>query len=193
MSLAPTCLTRVLLAGLSLLAHPAAAQDIWVRADQDVSRLTPAAFRQLPPQVISALEARRCTIPQSYGDSLPHNVIQGNFVKKGQSDWAVLCSRARASTILIVWGGPSSCPDEMEVREDKAYLRKIAGGRIKFSRQLRTVGRDYILKMYARFGGDPPPPLDHQGINDRDVGKSSVIRYCYDGRWLELTGDLTGD
>jgi hypothetical protein len=167
-------------------------QDEWARADQDTPRLTPAAFQKIPPKVVAAMEARRCTIPQSWADTAVHNVIKGAFENRNQVDYAVLCSRARASTILIIPGGPNSCPDEMEVREDKSYLRKIAEGKIRFSRRIAPVSRDYIIQMSERFGGDTPPPIDHQGINDVFEGKGAVIRYCYDGRWLELTGDQTG-
>ena len=167
----------------------ARAQDPWDLANQNVPRLTPAAFRKLPPQVVAALEARRCTIPQSYADSLSHNVIKGGFFKKGQTDWAVLCSRAQASTIVIVWGGKSECPDELEIREDQSFLRKVPGGGIKFARHVETVDRTYVVTMYQRFGGEAPPPIDHQGINDIFEGKGSTIRYCYDGKWLELTGE----
>jgi hypothetical protein len=164
------------------------AQDQWDLANQNVPRLTPAAFRKLPPEVVTLLEDRHCTIPQSYTDSVPHSVIKGSFYKKGQTDWAALCSRARASTIVIVWGGKSECPDEMETREDQSYLRKVTGGEIKFARHIKTADRTFIVTMYDRFGGEAPPPIDHQGIDDIFEGKGSTIRYCYRGKWLELTG-----
>ena len=180
------------LAASVALSEPAGAQDPWSLADQEIHRLTPAAFRQLPASVIAALEEKRCTIPQSSPDSIPHNVIRGSFGKKGQTDWAVLCSRARASTIVIVWGGPAACPDEMEVRKDRSYLLKDSEDRIRFSRRIEVAEPVYIIKMHERFGGEPPPPLEHQGINDSFLGKGSTIRYCKDNRWLELTGDQLG-
>jgi hypothetical protein len=79
----------------------------------------------------------------------------------------------------------------MEVREDRSYLQVGAGGRILFSRKIEPASRSYILTMHQRFGGEPPPELDHDGINDIVLGKGSTIRYCSDGKWLELTGDQT--
>ena len=76
----------------------------------------------------------------------------------------------------------------METREDQSYLQKVSGGEIKFARHIKTVDRTFIVTMYDRFGGDAPPPIDHQGINDIFEGKGSTIRYCYRGKWLELTG-----
>ena len=185
-------MTALWLAGSLLAASPARAQDDWTRADQNIRRLTPAAFHKLPPNVVAALEAKRCTVPQPSSDTTPQNVIRGSFAKKGRTDWAVLCSRAHASTIVIVWGGPSSCPDEMEVQEDRSFLQRGAGGTIAFSRKIEVASPDYIMTMYKRFGGTEPPAIDHQGINDVFQGKGTTIRYCHDGRWLELTGDQTG-
>lgn len=180
-------LALLVLAGLA--PRDAAAQDNWAQADKDTRRLIPAAFTQVPAKVVAALESRHCMIPQWFADSTPHNVIRGNFQRGGQVDYAALCSRARASTIVIVWGGPTSCSDELEVREDRSYLQKLAGGVIRYTRRIETVGRDYIHRMYDRFNGERPPPLDHQGINDIFQGKGSTIRYCYEGKWLELTGE----
>jgi len=187
-----TAITALWLTGGLLSASPARAQDDWSRADQDIRRLTPAAFHKLPANVVSALEAKRCTVPQPSSDTIPVNAVRGSFEKKGRTDWAVLCSRAHASTIVIVWGGAASCPDEMEVQEDRSFLQRGAGGKIVFSRKIELATADYIMKMYQRFGGTEPPPLDHQGINDIFEGKGTTIRYCHEGRWLELTGDQTG-
>jgi hypothetical protein len=41
------------------------------------------------------------------------NVIRGEFARVGQLDWAVLCSRDGHSTILVLWGRPTSCPGEI--------------------------------------------------------------------------------
>ncbi len=180
-------LALLVMAGLA--PRNAVAQDNWAQADKDTRRLIPAAFAQVPAKVVAALESRHCMIPQSFSDSTPHNVIRGNFQRGGQVDWAALCSRARASTILIVWGGPTSCPDELEVREDRSYLQKLTGGVIRYTRRIEPVSRDYIQKMYDRFNGERPPPLDHQGINDIFPGKGSTVRYCHEGKWLELTGE----
>lgn len=165
------------------------AQDEWADAERSIRRLAPISFSKAPQKILDALESRRCLIPQAAGDTAPQSVVKGSFFRAGQTDWAALCSRARASTIVIVWGGPSDCPDEMEVRQDKSYLIKGKDGTISYLRKIETILPARIKALFNRYGGDPPPPLTHDGINDRFLGKGSAIRYCYDGKWRELTGE----
>jgi hypothetical protein len=184
----PRAIPLLLVAALGLLARPARAQDPWTEADKAIRRLAPVSFTKAPPAVVDALENRRCLVPQSAGDSLPHNVIKGSFSRPGQTDWAALCSRAHASAIVIIWGAPSGCPDEMEIREDRTFLVKGADGKIRFERTIQTISAKRIKALYDRYGGNPPPPLDHEGISDV-FGREGVVRYCYDGKWRELTGE----
>jgi len=178
----------VLALGLATTSAPAYAQDIWTEADKAILRLAPVSFSKAPPSVVTALENRRCLIPQSAGDTAPHNVIKGSFSRPGQTDWAALCSRAHASTIVIVWGAPSACPDEMEIREDRTFLVKGLDGKIRFERTIQTISAKRIKALYDRYGGDPPPPLNHDGVSDI-FGREGVVRYCYEGKWRELTGE----
>jgi hypothetical protein len=179
-------LSAVLASGI--VPSHVSAQDRWAQADQQLPRLDPAAFTKVPPPVIAALQARHCTIPQATGDPAPHNIIRGSFVKPGQTDWAALCSRAKASAIVIVWGGESGCPDELEVREDRAYLKRVAGDQIVYTRRIAPASREGIQRLYDRYGGVRPPETNRQGIEDITEGEGSEIRLCYEGRWIELTG-----
>jgi hypothetical protein len=62
-------------------------------------------------------------------------------------------------------------------------------GTFGFSRVINATARKRILKYYKEYGGTkPPPPLDHQGINDAFAEKASVIHYFYNGEWLKLPG-----
>lgn len=70
-------------------------------ADEQTVRLKSSDFNELPKEIIKNLEQRGCTIPQIWHDKTLHNVISGEFSKKGQKDWAVLCSINRVSSILV--------------------------------------------------------------------------------------------
>lgn len=165
------------------------AQDKWQIADEATLRLNPSAFSQLPKSIVSFLEKRGCTVPQSYGRSEPHNVIRGQFARNGPFDWAVLCSRRRVSSILVFWNGSTKSVDKMASFADKDFLQTIDGdGRIGFSRSINVVGKNYILEHYRDYGGRKPPPIEHQGINDAFVEKASSVRYFYRKRWLNLQG-----
>jgi hypothetical protein len=172
----------------NIVATRVSAQDRWANADQQLSRLDPSAFTKVPPGVVAALQARHCTIPQATGDPAPHNIIRGSFVKPGQTDWAALCSRAKASAILIVWGGEAACSDELEVREDRAYLKRVAGDKIVYTRRIAPASHEGIQRLYDRYGGVKPPDTNRQGIEDITEGEGSEIRLCYEGKWIELTG-----
>lgn len=174
-----------------MLAVPADAnaQDEWDRAAAAVVRLEPARFPELPAAVRAELERLGCRIPQAFYPEEPHNVIRGSFARAGQEDWAVLCSRGGASEILVFWGGPARCPSPIgEPQADRDWLQGIGGDEIGYSRHIRAVGREFILRMHEAFGGPEPPPIEHQGIEEHFVEKASSVLYCYQGKWLVLTG-----
>lgn len=178
--------------GLFLSAQGQSARDKWDAADLQTVRLAPSAFPQLSMNIAQALEKRGCRVPQSFANLKPHNVIRGEFARKGQADWAVLCSLARESSILIFWGGSAVDPAEIAKERDKNQLQSIDGqGTIGFSRAISPAGKDFIDKHYqasADSGAPQPPPIDHQGINDAVLGKASTVHYYYAGKWLELAG-----
>ncbi len=160
----------------------------WDKAEKEIQRLPPSAFPDLPEAILSELNRRRCTVPQAYGDSDPHNVIEGCFVDKGQIDWAVLCSQGGESSVLVFWGGSTELVSQLANGPDKTWLQTIGEGKIGYSRLIRPVDRASIIGYQQAFGGPKPPPIDHQGIEDCFLEKASVIFYYYRGRWLRLTG-----
>jgi hypothetical protein len=163
----------------------------WARADSATVRLPPAAFPQLPTVVRRDLERRRCRVPQSSDGRGAHNVVRGTFLARGAVDWAVLCSRAGASTILIYHAGHVT--DSLGRADDHGYLqaavRAGAPFGIGFSRQI-GVASPHDIRAYAKTFGGPslPHPLDHAGIEDSFVGKASTILYFARGRWRSLQG-----
>jgi len=184
----PILHTMALGASLFLMASNNA-QDRWATAEAEVKRLQPSAFPQLPSAVQRHLRHRGCLIPQTWANSKPHNVIRGEFIKAGQHDWAILCSRGGISTIMVYWRGTTASVSEMHEVADKNYLQVIDGdGRIGYSRYIGAVGREFILYCYRSYGGPEPPLIDHQGINDAYLGKASMVHYYHRGRWIKLQG-----
>lgn len=157
-----------------------------------IRRLPPAAFSNLPQQIRSALQARGCTIPQAYDTQAPDNVIRGEFLKRGQYDWAVLCSLNENSSILVFWGGSDIKVSELAPSPEEHWLQGIGDGRYGFSREIFVATKKHI-EGYHNFakqhGGDPDlPPIMHDGIGDYFVNKASVVHYFYKGKWLTLSG-----
>jgi hypothetical protein len=116
-------------------------------------------------------------------------VIRGEFAKRGQTDWAVLCSKDGASSVLVFWRGSARSVAEIAKAADRNYLQVVGGnGEIGFSRSIIAVGREYILNHFREYGGPRPPRIDHQGIDDGYLGKASYTLYYHWGKWLELQG-----
>ena len=162
-------------------------------------RLAPDAFDNLPVEIQNELTARGCTIPQTFYARYPQdskgvvqdNVIQGSFTQADQTDIAVLCSRKRASSILVFRGGAAAEVDELASEPDVHYLQGIVNGEIGFSRALGAASPEYIRSCYEALeahGVPEPPPLDHEGIEDHFVGKASTIWFWEGGKWLRLAG-----
>ncbi len=172
----------------SLLLAQTLTQQQWEAADSQVRRLQPASFTQLPEPIRAELDRRGCTIPQVPIIEGPHNVIRGEFAKAGQTDWAVLCSVNRVSQILVFWNGSPTNPAELSKAKDVDRLQGWGGEKIVYSWAIMPTGRKSIMEFYNAFGGEKPPPIDHQGIDDAFYGKASVIQYFYHGKWLHLTG-----
>jgi hypothetical protein len=176
------------LISMSLLAAAQiASADEWGDADRKIRRVDSAEFRQLPIEIIQELKKRGCTIPQSYVSEKLHNVINGEFAKKGQKDWAVLCSRDHSSFVLIFWGGDRPCPSEILQSKDRGWLQGTGDG-IGYSRVISTVGKNFIDSHFEAYGGPIPPTILHEGINEAFIEKASTVHYCHNGKWLELTG-----
>ena len=151
--------------------------------------MSPSEFKTLPIKIEKELQRQGCTIPQVYYSEKFWNVIQGEFAKQGQKDWAVLCSRNGVSSILIFWSGPTQdCDNEVAPAKDKEFLQGIGDGKIGFSRAISPASKKFIHSAHKTYGGPEPPPIDHEGINDEFMDKGFVIHYCYEGKWLQLQG-----
>lgn len=164
-------------------------QGKWELAARKVQRLRPSAFPELPVEIREKLDQAKCLVPQSFGDEKPHNLMRGEFARKGQLDWAALCSTGGKSTILMFWGKPTACPSRLAAQDDSNYVQLVAPERVEFSRMISAVDAEFIRVHYESYGGTKPPAtVDHLGIDDRYLEKGSVVHYCHNGKWLRLAG-----
>jgi hypothetical protein len=161
----------------------------WTRADAATVRLAPSRFGDLPAAVRRELERRGCSIPQTYTAKAgrPDNVIRGHFISPTTTDWAVLCSRQRRSTLLVFRGGGVGKIDELAPGDDVGRLQDTGEGRIGYSRAIGVASPDDI-REHNRNPTTPLPAILHEGIHDAFIEKGSVIWYWSDNRWLQLAG-----
>ena len=162
--------------------------DQWEKANREVVRLAPSSFNQLPKTVRQELERRNCTIPQVWNGHQPGNVIYGEFLKKGQKDWAVLCSVRLKSSILVLPAASPQTAFKLEEEEDLNMLQGVGDGKIGYSREITPVDEAFIREHRMANGETKLPALDHLGINDAVAEKGSVVFYYYQNKWLRLTG-----
>ena len=170
------------------LASQSMSKQVWDQADLATVRLKPSTFKELTPEIRSDLERRGCTVPQVFDSKAPHNVVRGRFTSAKQTDTAVLCSKARVSSILVYRGGSTTSVAVLAPSPDRGFLQGLGDDKIGFSRSLGVASPKYITDHAKWYGKPKPPPLDHDGIDDGLVMKASVVRYWYGGKWIELQG-----
>ena len=171
-----------------VMACAAHAPQDWDAADAATTRLSPSAVASLPPAVRKELESRGCTIPQPFSAATPANALRGRFMSRNQTDWAVLCSRQRKSSILVFSNASALTVSELASQDDIASLQSLGNGAIGFSREIQVANPKTIAELSRRAGEPPPSPLDHDGINDAFIDKASRIWFWDGKRWIELAG-----
>lgn len=185
-------MTELLFLLLWHTASAAAAQlpppEAWEHANTATKRIDPAVFPGIPRWLTAELTGRHCSIPQSFGENRPHNIIRGFFNDGNVTDWAVLCSRQRVSTILVFWDEQAQKVAELSSEPDANSLQVVLRGEIGFSRVIGVATPATIRAYHRAFGDGVLPPLSHSGINDAFVGKGSVVWYWRLGKWLRLAG-----
>ena len=127
---------------------------------------------ELPANLTTQVQRLGCVILGREGP----NVIRGEFGQQRISDWAILCSKARVTTLLVFWGGSGLGPAELWKTFD-------GDGQHLSSRRILPVDKKYIA-AHCESANGKLPLIDHQGI--LDGFNDSVVHYYYQGKWLHL-------
>lgn len=158
----------LVLAASAALCRAQVPQRSWENANRQTVRLPPKAFPELPSNVRAELERRGCTIPQVPMINGRQNVIKGEFSKPGQTDWAVLCSIDRVSSILIFWNGSNLKPADIEKTADLNHLQGWGGDKIVYDRAIKPVGAKHRGTLQRLWG--------RETAADRSPGHRRCIR-----------------
>jgi len=133
-----------------------------------VGRLAPVSdFRNLPASIARDLLNRQCFIPQVTAVSGRHNVIQGQFKKPGQIDWAVLCLRGKTSTILVYWNGSPQGVAQLALMDES-----ITSFKNGYYRILQVAGEKFLVplgncvRVFA-LGDSTPEKRDSRQLRDQ--------------------------
>ena len=141
----------------------------------DFRYLDPGQLRELPEPIRTDMAKLGCRVPKFIKWDARHNVIQGQFFKAGQTDWAVLCQAGDKTGILLYPGGAAS---------DLPMLRSEP---TDAARTIHVVSAFVLQKRALRDHPDEPPPaFDHDGIEDGLIEKSGRVIYHRDDEWAEF-------
>lgn len=158
-------------------------------ATPHIKLIDPRTFPDLPAHVLEQLEKSNCRIPQASDieeSPEPNNAIKGNFARKDQEDWAVLCSSGGASSIFMFWGGNEQCSSEIARADDYTFLQNFGDGKRHYSRSIYTMtDKEHIAFRFEAYGGAKAPLIDHDAIGDVYLEKAESAHYCRESRWHE--------
>jgi hypothetical protein len=141
----------------------------------DFRYLEPKQVRELPVVIRTDLEKRGCKIPRFTKWDARHNVIQGQFLKPGERDWAVLCRQQDKSSILIYPGGATAEVQLLRNEDHDPY--RIIHTATAFVLQKRAI-RDKLTESLPQF--------DHDGIEDGPIKRNAIVLYFRDGEWIDF-------
>jgi hypothetical protein len=161
---------------------------MFMRGLLQIKHLRPAAFPAVSPSVQRALEARGCQVPQVLGDSQPSNLVHGEFARRGQTDWAALCSTNRRFELVIVWGGAARCDVTTLRAPEMGALQQVAKGEAGFGEAIEAITPKQMQGNASVQGLKLTFNPTHDGLTYEWVGKGSVVCYCQAGKWLRGEG-----
>jgi len=151
----------------------------FVEAEKEIQFINPAEATTLPQKARETLASEKCLIPKTL-DGYGSAWIKGSFAKKGQTDWAVLCSDNEGqSKIKVIWGGSQKpCPGSLSVSENKTFLQVVDTNKVAFSRVLNL--KKPTRKDTSKF--------QKEGISDGFAEKGSTVFFCMAGNWQSQVG-----
>lgn len=151
-------------------------------------RLLPlTSFPALPASVAEVLGQRKCMVPQTYEARAPENVIHAALERQGSSDWAVLCSVNGITTLYIVFQSKPNAPIALRHQRDTEWLGAEALGAYGSAWGIARRSPSQIRQAQSRPGSAANrTEIDHDGIEDAFVEKSSTIHYFEGGSWTTL-------
>ena len=135
--------------------------------------LDPGQIQGLPAGIRGDLQKLDCRIPKFNNWDARHNVIQGQFLKAGQIDWAILCRTRDMTGILLYPGGMA------------VELPMLRAQPADSTRALHAVSAFVLQKRAIRDHPEAPALFDHDGIEDGPIQQPGHVLYYRDDAWTE--------
>jgi hypothetical protein len=143
----------------------------------DFRYLKPGQLRALPAAIRDDLEKLGCRIPMFTRWDGKHNAVQGQFLRAGQRDWAVLCRAGDNTGILLYPAGEATGLPMLHVEPGDPR------------RMIHAVSGFVLSKRAVRDRPDQPAPVfDHDGIEDGPIQGAAKVLYFRNSDW-EVLGE----
>jgi len=144
---------------------------------------SPQLFKDVPERVRSRLASRGCRIPQWPAESLPQNIVKGQFTAAGSEDWAALCTRVRTDILVF--------RQDSEVDSLPGFMENALGvaGPAFIIQHLEWYGLDGEEQTSLEGKGDSlRQVITHDGIESSDNHCCSSVHYWDGRRWVGYPG-----
>lgn len=163
--------------GPSLLMAQHAGDKIGV-----LKRVDPATAERLPAWLKNALAKRHCLIPQVHSDDNLTNIARGLLVDSTTESYALLCSRAGSSSVLVVTRDPALAPPPILLRPDTSFLAAIG-----FTRFLHVLKPSEVQKWCPLPA--PERRRVHDGVITFDQDRDATAYYLAQTsrKWIRCT------
>jgi hypothetical protein len=152
-------------------------------------RLLPlTSFPALPLTVAEQLEQRKCRVPQTYEARAPENVVHASLERKGSSDWAVLCSVNGTTTLYVFFQSQPGSPILLRQQRDTEWLGSEVLSAYGSAWGIARRSPLQVRQTARRLSGQNAvlTDVDHDGIEDAFIEKSSTTHYFQEGSWIAL-------
>ena len=160
----------------------------WAEAAENVVRLRPDQFPFLSKSTVAKLEQLRCRIPQHAFSGEPNNLIPGQFLKRGQTDVALLCERDQMIALLVLPDMGKGKPMHLAVSTIEKYLQGMGENKIGFSWEITKIPMRKVMKTWGGSTCKWRPHDAPHGINHAFIDKWFIVRYSVKARWQECEG-----
>ena len=160
----------------------------WVEATKKVVRLQPNQFPFLSKPVVTKLEQLGCAIPQHWFSSEPNNVVIGQFLKRGQTDVALLCEQGHITTLLVLPNMGNGTPIPLVASSVQNYLQGVGENQIGFSWGISKISMSRVMQTWGGSNCKWRSAYAPQGIEDAFIDKYFTVRYRAKNSWQECQG-----
>jgi len=159
-----------------------------------IRHLPVSSFPDLPASIMSLLNRRGCSIPQTYAAHHPENVVHASLEHPGSSDWAVLCSVDGTVSLLIFFDGGASDGPAQNDRQPVVLASTPETQRLQPHDPTGVLGFNWGIDPAtpqqvheAQLGmAHRPQRLDHDALADSVLENRTIYHFYSKNAWTLL-------